>query len=78
MDISLGGKNRHLRADRQILDSPRIGLQDAETDAQNHKVKLRALEEVETPSVRCRADRCSGSGGMGRGTCWTVAVELGG
>jgi len=78
MDISLGGKNRHLRADRQILDSPRIGLQNAGTDAQNHKVKLRGLEEVETPSVRCRADRCSGSGGMGRGTCWTVAVGLGG
>ena len=46
MHISLGGKNRHLRADRQILDSPRIGLQTPGADARNHKVKPRGLEEV--------------------------------
>ena len=39
------------------------------TDAQNHEVKPRELEEVETPGVRCIADQCSGNGGVGRGIC---------
>jgi len=78
MDVSLGGKNRHLRADRQILDSSRIGLLDAGTDAQDQEAKPRELEEVETPGVRCIADRCSCNGGIGRGICWTDAVGLGG
>jgi hypothetical protein len=69
MDVSLGGKNRHLRADRQILDSSRIGLLDAGTDAQDQEAKPRELEEVETPGVRCIADRCSCNGGIGRGIC---------
>jgi len=79
MDISLGGKNGHLRADRQILDSPRIGLQDAGEPMQKHEVKLRELEEVERqvfavaqmPSGLVVPISCGATGGRGaqRGQC---------
>src|SRR6476660_5866960 len=42
------------------------------------RVKPRAGEEVETPGVRRGAGRSAGSGGVGRGTCWTGAVGPGG
>ena len=56
MDISLGGKNRHLGADRQILDSPRIGLQDAGT-LRPEQISFGKLNNVREAIAICREAR---------------------
>jgi len=61
-DVFAGREDRHLRADRQILDSFDDRLSLAPNRCTNQEAKPARGRGGETPGVRCIADRCSCNG----------------